>query len=470
MNNLSIKTNNNISENPINKPKIKNEVPFNIADPTKVTKTPEKDYENQIRQELFNYNPDSVFDKFIKSLQNSPIMYEEAKKLLFSKQFINNIKNDPALSVFFDSFLANIKMNDAEILDFLKFQQGTYTKFQGEFFDMLRALLSKNPGNKELQTVLKNFLRSYDCFVSVKEINSSINSTFKNIEKSLPEILKAPFNELTGKFIYGDTSAMDSNLELLKNEILPFIGRYISKMNDFGIIRNYVSVLVHNLVRLEYGSKANFSEELESLFEFLKYNFQLDKKQMELLKTSLINTYEAKTNIKNHSIESFLKLLDKGISDSENAVTKGLMEDVTESLLFSQNVNIPLLHMFLPLNYKGMYMFSEIWIGEDEDRPDDKRKSENYKSHKVFITFEVQNLGYFETILKLKDSVLSLDIYIPGSLSGQAEKIKNDLNFLLSKNNVTIESIRVQECVKVRRFSEVFTNLTERKNSVDVTI
>jgi hypothetical protein len=126
--------------------------------------------------------------------------------------------------------------------------------------------------------------------------------------------------------------------------------------------------------------------------------------------------------------------------------------------------------MFLPLNYKGMYMFSEIWIGEDEDRPDDKRKSENYKSHKVFITFEVQNLGYFETILKLKDSVLSLDIYIPGSLSGQAEKIKNDLNFLLSKNNVTIESIRVQECVKVRRFSEVFTNLTERKNSVDVTI
>ena len=115
-------------------------------------------------------------------------------------------------------------------------------------------------------------------------------------------------------------------------------------------------------------------------------------------------------------------------------------------------------------------MFSEIWIGEDEDRPDDKRKSENYKSHKVFITFEVQNLGYFETILKLKDSVLSLDIYIPGSLSGQAEKIKNDLNFLLSKNNVTIESIRVQECVKVRRFSEVFTNLTERKNSVDVTI
>ncbi len=470
-NNISVKTNNHISENIINKPKIKNDVPFDIADPTKVTKTPEKDYEAQIRQELFNYNPDSVFDKFIKSLQNSPVLYEEAKKLLLSKQFVNNnIKNDPVLSVFFNSFLDNIKMNDTEILEFLKFQHGTYTKFQGEFFDMLRTLLRNNPDNKGLQTVLKSFLRSYDCFVSVKEINSSINAAFKNIEKNIPEMLIKPFNSLTQKFIYDNTNAMELNLELLKNEILPFIGRYVSKMNDFGIMRNYVSVLVHNLVRLEYGSKINFSGELESLFEFLKYNFRFDEKQMELLKTSLINTYEAKSNIKNNSIESFLKLLDKGISESENAVTKGLMGDMTESLLFSQNVNIPLLHMFLPLNYKGMFMFSEIWIGKDDDSHSNKKNSEYHSPYKVFITFDIQNLGYFETTLKLKDSGLSLNINIPGSLSEFTEKIKSDLNFLLSKNNVVIESITVQECVKAKRFSEVFTNLTERNNGVDVTI
>jgi len=471
LNNISVKTNNHISENPINKPKIKNEVPFEIADPTKVTKTPQKDYENQIRQELFNYNPESVFEKFIKSLQNSPVLYEEAKKLLLSKQFINNnIKNDPVLSVFFHSFLGNIRMNDAEILEFLKFQQGTYTKFQGEFFDMLRTLLSKNPANKEFQAILKNFLRSYDCFVSVKEIYGSINATLKNIENNMPEILKAPFSELTGKLIYDDANAMDSNLELLKNEILPFIGRYVSRMNDFGVIRNYASVLVHNLVRLEYGSKISFSDELETLLEFLRYNFQLDEKQMESLKTSLIKTYETKSNIKNDLIESFLKLLDKGMSESDNAVTKGLMGDMTESLLFSQNVNIPLIHMFLPLNYKEMFMFSEIWIGKDDEKPDPKKKYENLKSYKIFITFDIQNLGYFETTLKIRDSVLSLDIYVPGSLSGQAEKIKSDLNSLLSKKSVTIERISVQECLKARRISEVFTNLTERKNGVDVTI
>lgn len=470
-NNISIKTNNQINENPISKPRIKTEVPFDIVDPTKVTKTPDKDYDSQVKQELFNYNPDSVFEKFIKSLQTSPILHEEAKKLLLSKQFVNsNIKNDPVLSIFFDSFLNSIKMNDSEILEFLKFQHGSYTKFHGEFFDILRTLLDNNPDNKELQIVLKNFLRSYDCFVSINETNKSIKTALKNIERNIPELLKGPFNELTEKYIYDNTNALDLNLDLLKNEILPFIGRYISKMNDFGVIRDYVSVLVHNLVRLEYGSKVNFSDELENLFEYLRYHFHFDDEQMELLKTSLINTYETKSSIKNDSIDSFIELLDKGVGESDNPINRGVTTEMTESLLFSQNVNNPLLHMFLPLNYNGTYMFSEIWIGKDDDNRNDKEKGHYHKSYKVFISFDIQNLGYFETILKLRDSGLLIDIKIPSSLSDSTEKIKNELSFLLSKNNVIIENISVQECVKARRFSEVFTNLTERKYNVNVTI
>lgn len=469
-NNISVKTNNHIHENPINKPKIKPEPSINVIDPTKVTKTPKKDSESQIRQELFNYNPSSVYDKFIKSLQSSPILYEEAKKILLSKQFINNnIKNDPVLSIFFDSFLNSIKMSDTEILDFLKFQQGTYTKFQGEFFDKLRTLLSNNPNNKEFQMVLKNFLVGYDCFVSVKETNKSIYTAFKNIENNIPEMLRKPFNEITDKFLYDNANAIDLNLALLKNEIIPFIGRYVSKMNDFGVMRDYVSVLIHNLVRLEYGSKTNFSDELENLLEYIKYNFRIDAKQMELLKTSLINNYETTTSIKNNTIDSFIKLLKKGANESENPVNRGLMNDISDSLLFSHNINIPLIHMFLPLHYKGMFMFSEIWIGKEENN--DKKSKQSYKkSYKVFITFDIQHLGYFETTLRLKESELELEVYVPSSLLCFSEKIKNDLNVLLSKKNVNIENINVNECVKVRRFSEVFTNLTERKNGVDVTI
>lgn len=473
-NNINVKTNNPISDNNLNKPKVKTEqvLPFDVIDPTKVTKPAKQDPSNQTGQNLLNYNPDSVFEKFIKSLQNSPVLAESAKKLLLNKQFINhNIKSDSALSTLFENFLKSIEMNDAEVLNFLKFQQGTNTKFNGEFFDKLRTLLLNNPNNKDFKIALRSFLKSYDCFVSLEETSNSINSTLKNIEKNLPEMLKKPFNEMTSKLIMDNTKGLDLNLNLLKNEILPFVGRYISKMNDFGPVRDYVSVLIHNIIRLETASKDNFADSLDNLFEYIRYNLYADEKDMESLKMSLIKTYEASSNIQNETIDSLLKLLESGVKDSENLVNKGVMEEMTESLLFSKNVHIPLTHMFLPLNYNGTFMFSELWIGKDyEESSNKKRKQEYSQVYKVFITFDIQNMGYFESIIILKESKLALDIYVPSNLSSHIDKIKDDLNKIISNNNLSISEISIRESVKKRKFNEVFSNLTERKSGVDVTI
>jgi hypothetical protein len=111
-------------------------------------------------------------------------------------------------------------------------------------------------------------------------------------------------------------------------------------------------------------------------------------------------------------------------------------------------------------------MFSEIWIGKEHK----KSKHEYEQAYKVFITFDIQNLGYFETVLNLSAKKISMDIFVPGSLSLHMEKIKKDLDALLSKHDIITEGVNVRECVKVRRFNEVFSNLAERKNGVDVTI
>jgi hypothetical protein len=473
-NNISIKTNTQINDTNLNKTKIKTEQvpPFDVIDPTKVTRPTKQDPSNQTGQNLLNYNPDSVFEKFIKSLQNSPVLAEGAKKLLLNKQFINyNIKSDSVINTLFESFLKSIEMNDTEVLNFLKFQQGTYTKFHGEFFDILRNLTKSFPNNKDFNITVRNFLRSYDCFVSIEETSKSMHSALKNIEQNLPELLKNSFNEMTGKLVLDNTKGLDLNLGILKDEIIPFVGRYISKMNDFGPVKDYVSVLVHNMVRLEAATKDNFSNNLENLLEFVRYNFDVNDKDMETLKLSLIKTYEESSNVKNNSVDSFLKLLESGVKNSDNLVNKALMEEMTESILFSQNVHIPLTHMFLPLNYNGMFMFSELWIGKEyEESADKKKKNEYIQTYKVFLTFDIQNMGYFETTVILKESKLSLDIYVPSTLSNNIEKIKNDLSNLLSKNNLSVSNLSVQESVKKRRFNEIFSNLTERKSSVDVTI
>lgn len=475
-NNINIKTNNPIDNNNLNKTphKTVQVAPIDVSDPSRVTKTPRQDSGNQSGQNQLNYNPDSVFEKFIKSLENSPVLSEGAKKLLLNKQFINsNIKSDSVLNSLFETFLKSIEMNETEILDFLKFQHGSYTKFHGDFFNSLRSLLKSNPNNSDFKIILRNFLKSYDCFVSVDETNKSINAALQNIKRNLPDILKGSFNELTDKLLNNySAKGTDVNLDILKNEILPFMGRYISKMNDFGPVRDYVSVLVHNMVRLENASRDNFSENLDNLFEFVRYNFSLDEDHMQKLKMSLIDTYETASSKKNNSVDSFLKLIESGIKESQNLVNKGTMEDMAESLLFSQDVHIPLTHMFLPLSFNNMFMFSELWIGKNYEISDkDKKNKQLYvQTYKVFITFDIQNVGYFETTLVLKESNLSLDVFVPNCLAGSMENIKSDLNKILSKNNLTVSSLNVNEIIRKRRFNEVFSNLSERKSGVDVTI
>ncbi len=474
-NNIRIKTNTPITDNGANKLKVKTEeaVPFDVIDPTKVTRPSKQEANNNTNQNGLSYNSDSVFEKFIQALNNSPVLSENIKKLLLNNQFINhNIKNDPILNTLFENFLKNIEMDDTEILSFLRFQQNSYTKFHGDFFDALRNLLKTNSDNSDFKSILRNFLKSYDCFISVDETYTSIKASLKNIYNSLPQVLKEPFNNLVEKMILDNYSnSSDMNLVLLKNEILPFVGRYISKMNDFGAVRDYVSVLIHNIVRLESSSKENFSTDLDNLFDFLKFNLNVSDEKLQKIKLSLIENYETTKNIKNNSIESFIKLIESGIKDSENVVNKGVMEDITESLLFSQNVHIPLTHMFLPLNYNGMFMFSELWIGKSyEEHKDKKNKKEPQEVYKVFVTFEIQNIGYFETILLLRDSKIALEIFVPNSFKNHLNLIKKDIELILNKKNISISEVHVNECIKRRRFNEVFNNLSERKNGVDVVV
>lgn len=474
-NNIRIKTNTPITDNGVNKLRIKTEeaVPFDVIDPTKVTRPSKQEANNNTNQNGLSYNSDSVFEKFIQALNNSPVLSENVKKLLLNNQFINhNLKNDPILNTLFENFLKNIEMDDKEILSFLRFQQNSYTKFHGDFFDALRNLLKTNSDNSDFKGILRNFLKSYDCFISVDETYTSIKASLKNIYNSLPQVLKEPFNNLVEKMILDNYSnSSDMNLVLLKNEILPFVGRYISKMNDFGAVRDYVSVLIHNIVRLESSSKENFSTDLDNLFDFLKFNLNLTDEKLQKIKLSLIDNYETTKNIKNNSIESFIKLIKSGINDSENVVNKGVMEDITESLLFSQNVHIPLTHMFLPLNYNGMFMFSELWIGKNyEEHKDKKNKKEPQEVYKVFVTFEIQNIGYFETILLMRDSKIALEIFVPNSFKNHLNLIKKDIELILSKKNISISEVHINECVKRRRFNEVFNNLSERKNGVDVVV
>lgn len=474
--NIKITANNiNTTNNNLNRPKMperpENLSPFDILDPNIVNKSLKQEGASLNNQGNIAYNPNSIFIKFLQSLDLAPTLIENMRKILLSKQFINsNIKNNPLLKLFFEEFVKDISMDNEKMLDFIKFQHNNYTKFSGEFFDFIRDALKANP-NDDFKNLVGNFMKSYDCFLSVDETTKAIINVLNQITINMPDILKETFESMTKKLLLDNPeSSADINLNLLKNEIVPYLGKYVSKTNDFGIVRDYISVLIHNIVRLEKGLKDNFSNNVDNLFNYVKYSFNLSDKDISDLKYALINNFRGYSNIKNNSLEFMFKLIDSGVQDS-NYVNKTTFESIEESLLISNNVQIPLLHIFLPVNYNGVFMFSEMWINKEineEKVKENNKENESSDLYKIFLTFDIDNLGYFETIIFSQNNKLSLDIFVPGILKDFTNKIKDDITSIVKKNNINVSNIYVNECSKQRKFNEVFNTKFIKERGINV--
>ncbi len=482
--NIKITANNiNSANNNLNRVRIpeKPEVlsPFDILDPNIVNKAlkPEQAaLNNQNQGANIAYNPNSVFVKFMQSLELAPTLVENMRKLLLSKQFVNsNIKNNPLMSLFFEEFVKDIDMDNTQMLEFIKFQHNNYTKFSGEIFAFIRNALKANPSD-DFKNVVANFLKSYDCFLSAEDTTNAIANVLKQITDNMPQILKESFEAMANKMILNEPeSNATKNLGLLKNEIIPYLGKYISKTNDFGIIRDYISVLVHNIVRLEKGLQDNFLDSADILLEYMKFSFNLSEDNVSELKQSIINAFRENSELKNNSLDFMFKMIDSGIKDDKNTVNKTTFENIQESLLTSSNVQVPLIHIFLPVNYSGIFMFSELWISKeiyDENVNDNSKKSskdaENTDLYKIFLNFDIENVGYFETIILSKNDKISIDISIPNTLKDFSSKIKTDIMNIVKKNNLSVTDIFISECKKQRKFNEVFGTKFIKERGINV--
>lgn len=469
--NINTQTNNNNLQNrpkPVTDPLAVQKLPIEQISPQRVNQTISNAESNfNAQKDNFLFNPDSIMNQLSQALELTPAMAENMRKLILDKGFLNkNIKNNPELKMYFDEFLKGITMDKSKMLEFIKFQQNNHTKFSGEFFQYLRQAIHDAP-HENFKDLAGNFLKSYDCFLTQGQTTETIKNILENITKALPNILKETFQDMSSKLILDNPeSSADLNLDLLKNEIIPYLSKYTAKTNDFGIIRDYISVLIHNVVRLEAGNKDSFSLNIENLFNYLKLNFDLGEEQLAKLKQALITQYRAQGNKSNNAIDYMFKMIEKGMNDDSNVANKTVFEGIEQSLLLNSNVQIPLAHIFLPVNFMGTFMFSELWFGKivEEERKKGSRTNELVRTdvYNMFITFDIDNVGYFETVAVCKDDKLQLELFIPPVLNNRNQEILDAISKIITKNGLKPEKLFVSECSRRRKFNEVFkTNLAK---------
>ena len=131
---------------------------------------------------------------------------------------------------------------------------------------------------------------------------------------------------------------------------------------------------------------------------------------------------------------------------------------------------MPFTHIFLPVNYNGQFMFSEIWIEKNDEAA--KKGTFSYEENPIhiFLNFEIKQLGHFEASIVLSGNNINLELSCPSSLSQEQNKISKSISEILSSNGFNSEHIKLNTDNSKKTANLITEKIYERKNVIDVSV
>lgn len=420
----------------------------------------------------FLLSRNSVFSKFIEQLAQTPELSQNMKKIvldLFGKTESARTEN---LSATMTQLADTMKMESGDMLTNLEFLGANQTKFSGKAFDTLRELLAQFPTDAAKEK-LAEFLKAYDGFFSIGSTTEAITKELNVMRQQIPMPYSGQLQELANQLVTDHpVENMNQNLTLLKEKIVPFLSSYVSTTNDFGRVRDNITLLVHDLAQLNISSRDELSEKFHSLLDYLRFDLNFSAAKTENMKALFIeHLNQSPEKPQNAFFESLVKALAEGSQHSPSQLSQSLYKDAVSSMLMDNSVYMPFQHMFLPVNYHGKFMFSEIWI-EKDDSAEKKNgyATEAAKMTRMHLTFDIKSLGYFEATIELNQKRAQVRLNCPAELSADAKRISDSITEIFARNGLSAERVDVTTGKAPTVSQQILNKIYERKNIVDVTI
>lgn len=92
----------------------------------------------------------------------------------------------------------------------------------------------KEAGSVELKAGILDFLKKYNDMSSGKHIMTNLKGELKEIESYMFRNERAGLQRLTQQLLPHSQENMEKNIKLLKSDIIPFLGNYISETEESG--------------------------------------------------------------------------------------------------------------------------------------------------------------------------------------------------------------------------------------------
>lgn len=446
----------------------------NVPDPSRVSRADGRtEQQDSNLQGDGRVRYDSNFQTFLQRLKDTPTMVESLVRMFSGRESTVVLSGmSGGIAEEMAQVLEMLRMDEAQLLDFLTGQFKAGSRFGGALFALLRSAYSR-AASEGVRADILQFLKNYVDFDSTAHIEGSILRDLGTMADAIPASWAEKLRDLTAQLkngmAAGDRAAC---LQLLQREIFPYMSSYVERTHDMGLPRALLTMLALNTARYENGSESKLMESFHQLSGYGTLREQLGgidgQSLLMLLRSGKMPENARAVQFADHLAAAAARAL-RGEGSAE---VQQAFQNLLNAMLINESVYMPVNHYLLPLEWNGRMLFSELWV--DPNAEDEQNRGRDGKrggtSMRFLFKIDVQSLGMMDIILTTQDKDVDIQIACPEKLTPFSRQIEEAVSGILVKNELNPSRVLVRRMERPVTLTEVFPKIYEGKNSVNVKI
>lgn len=441
----------------------------NIPDPSRVNRSDGRTEQQDAGTQSSVPRFDSNFQTFLQRLRGAPDVVAELSQL-FSGRTGTVVSSGMGAGIAeeLSRFLEMLRMDRSQFLRFLTGQVDTGTRFNGPLFSLLRSAY-QNTDSEGMQTDILQFLKRYSDYSSSGHIEGNILRNLNQMARVIPASWGNHMMDMIGQ-LQNSMKAGDraGSLKLLQGEIIPYMSEYVGRTHDLGRARGLLTLLTLDISRYENGTESNMIQALNQLKNYTVMRDKLGNLNEKALLNLLQNTSFARAPQENSFANQLAAMSEQALRGAGGMEAQHVFREVMASLLLNESVYMNVNHYFLPLEWEGKVMFSELWV--DPDAESNSGGAKNEKTMRLLFKIDIQSLGFFDMVLTCRGETVDLQIQCPDKLAPFTAIVENQLTRILTENGLQAHAVRVKKMERPFEISQVFPKIFEGKDSVNVKV
>ena len=410
---------------------------------------------------------DSNFGSFIQSLRDLPRLSEAMSKMIFggmANLVESGITKGTAEDI--QAFFQMLNMSPEKLSEFLKSQMAGANRLQGPLFDVLRQIMDEAT-TVELKAGVLDLLKKYNDMSSGKHLMENIKGTLEDIEARMFKGDREGLMKLAMKLKPHTMDSNAANVRLLKEQIIPYMGKYVADNREMGKLRDLVTLVAFNTSRYESGSLDNVVQAFQRLMDFPTFQKHFKGMSVNDFRDMLRGVDYDRAAGKNELTDKLLNIMQAGVKGEAGIENKEAFVNIMRSILVNESVYMPVMHVMLPVILDGVPMFSEMWVDPDEESGNQGSKERGIK---LLIKFDMKDVGFFDMMLYYEKGKIDMLIHYSEELLGHESDIRENIRKIMRKNNLELEYLGVEQGKVPIPVHTAFPKIFERRNSINVTI